>query len=74
MGQGDLLPALIGAAVVGLVAVILILRRSRVTAERDSGEGRTYAASTEGETRCPACGMGNLWTDERCVACGAKLA
>jgi hypothetical protein len=73
MGEGDLLPALIGAAVVGLLAVILILRRTRTTAEAE-GVDRRYAASTEGETRCPACGMGNLWTDERCVACGAKLA
>ena len=74
MGEGGLLPALIGAAVVGLVAVVLILRRTRMTAERDGVGERPYAASTEGETRCPACGMGNLWTDERCVACGAKLA
>ena len=72
MGEGELLPVLIGAAVVGLVAVILILRRSRHAMEEVQGD-RQYAASTEGETRCPACGMGNLSTDEQCVACGAKL-
>jgi len=32
-----------------------------------------FAASTEGEKRCPHCGMGNLWTDRTCVSCGKRL-
>ena len=29
--------------------------------------------STEGEKRCPSCGMGNLWTDRNCISCKARL-
>ncbi len=67
-----LLLALVGASVVGIVAVIVILAAQdrRARANRD----RPFATSTEGETRCPACGMGNLATDNRCIACGARLA
>jgi hypothetical protein len=73
MNEGTLLLLLVGAAVVGMVAVLLILRRTRLAAASGPDPDRPYAASTEGETRCPACGMGNLWTDESCVACGARL-
>jgi hypothetical protein len=64
--------ALIAAAVVGLIAVILILRRQR-RGEEETEDASRFAASTEGEKRCPACGMGNLWTETTCAACGAKL-
>lgn len=64
--------ALIAAAVVGLVAVILILRRQR-RSDEESQQASRFAASTEGEKRCPSCGMGNLWTETACVACGARL-
>ncbi len=63
---------LVGAAVVGIVAIVLMLERSR----RQAGEAQRadrFAASSEGEKRCASCGMGNLWTEDRCVACGAKL-
>ncbi len=67
-----LLLALVGAAVVGILAVIVILAAQdrRARPDRD----RPFATSTEGETRCPACGMGNLATDNVCIACGARLA
>jgi hypothetical protein len=68
----DQLPALalIGVAAVGLVAVLLIVRRDREEAvERES----PFAPSTEGEKICPNCRMGNLWTDAKCVACGKPL-
>ncbi len=64
--------ALIVAAAIGLAASLLILRRQRRD-ERDATRESPYAASSEGETRCPRCGMGNLWTDRECIACGAKL-
>jgi hypothetical protein len=64
--------ALIGAAAVGLVALLLILRRLRKQDE-DANRESPFATSTEGEKRCPSCGMGNMWTDARCVSCGAKL-
>lgn len=63
--------ALIAAAAIGLLAVLAILRRDRQ--KREANEADTYAPSTEGETRCPKCGMGNLWTDTTCIGCGARL-
>jgi hypothetical protein len=64
--------AIIVAAAVGIAASLLIVRRDRraVTA---AGIESPFAASTEGEKRCPSCGMGNLWTDRTCVSCHAKL-
>ena len=63
--------ALVAAAVVGLLAVIIIMGRQRRKTEAE-GESE-YAVSTEGEKRCPKCGMGNMWTDRTCIACGADL-
>jgi hypothetical protein len=67
-----LLLAMVGAAVVGIAAVLEILRRDRRAAAAGVVE-TPFAASTEGEKRCPSCGMGNLVTDATCVSCGAKL-
>ncbi len=72
MTETAALPIVIIAAVVGLVAVILIMRRVRHQEEEATAES-PFAASTEGEKRCPKCGMGNLWTDDRCISCGAHL-
>ena len=33
----------------------------------------SFAVSTEGMKVCPKCGMGNLWTERRCSACGNGL-
>ena len=63
--------ALIGAAAIGMIALLVILRRQRKTEEAATREN-PYATSTEGEKRCPACGMGNMWTDATCAACGAS--
>jgi hypothetical protein len=59
------------AAAFGIVATIAILRRDR-RALAPPPES-PFAASTEGEKRCPKCGMGNLWMQDRCITCGAKL-
>jgi hypothetical protein len=65
---------LILAAVIGLLAALLILRRDRKTAELAASPPESpYAVSTEGEKRCPKCGMGNMWTDTRCISCGTTL-
>jgi hypothetical protein len=70
--QTQQLLALVIAALVGLLAILLIVRRQRI--ERDEGPAQSpFAASTEGEKVCPKCGMGNLWTDDRCISCGADL-
>jgi hypothetical protein len=64
--------ALVIAALVGLLAIVLILRRQRI--DREAGPAESpFGVSTEGEKRCPKCGMGNLWTDARCISCGADL-
>jgi hypothetical protein len=66
------LPLLVGAAVVGLVAVLLILRRERH--ERDDAEREDpFGVSTEGEKICPKCGGQNLWTEATCIYCRAPL-
>lgn len=59
--------ALGAAAVAGLLASLSIVRRWRRPPESQ------FAASTEGDKRCPKCGMGNLWSERTCASCGAKL-
>jgi hypothetical protein len=63
---------LILAALIGVFATLLILRRVRMQNESETREN-PYATSTEGEKRCPNCGMGNLWTDRNCISCKARL-
>ncbi len=60
--------ALVIAAVIGLLATLALLRH-----QREAATESPFAASTEGEKRCPKCGMGNLWTSATCIACHAKL-
>ncbi|HEX9550956.1 MAG TPA: hypothetical protein VF971_07665 [Candidatus Limnocylindrales bacterium] len=55
------------AGVAGILASLAIVRRYRNPKESP------FAVSTEGEKRCPSCGMGNQWTDATCVSCGADL-
>lgn len=55
------------AGVAGILASLALLRRTRVPKESPFG------VSTEGEKRCPNCGMGNLVSDARCISCGADL-
>ena len=57
------------AALVALVAFVVILIRGRSKSTKES----PFAASTEGEKRCANCGMGNMWTDRTCIACGSDL-
>jgi len=64
--------ALLVAAGIGILSTLAILVRQR-SEERAEAAESPFAASTEGETRCPKCGMGNLWTDVSCVSCGARL-
>jgi hypothetical protein len=72
MDQGTLAIILVGAAALGLLATIWILRRDRRAAEEATQE-RPFAVSTEGMKRCPRCGVGNLVTDATCSSCGASL-
>jgi hypothetical protein len=63
---------LIGAAAVGIVGTIGILRRERLQTE-SAGRESPFAVSTEGMKRCPSCGTGNLVTDATCSTCGKTL-
>jgi hypothetical protein len=72
MDQSTQILALIGVAAVGILSVVTILRRDRVTTEEASREN-PYATSTEGMKRCPSCGTGNLVTDSTCSTCGKRL-
>jgi hypothetical protein len=64
-----MLLALLAAVILAVLAITILLRRPQPATAPDS----PYAASTEGETRCPRCSMGNLWTDRTCISCGARL-
>jgi hypothetical protein len=68
----DVAVLLIIVAAVGMFSLLAIVRRERLEARAAAAES-PFAASTEGEKRCPKCGMGNLWTDATCISCGAHL-
>ncbi|HEU4572214.1 MAG TPA: hypothetical protein VFR93_05965 [Candidatus Limnocylindrales bacterium] len=68
----SLLFPLVVAGMAGLLAALALLTRDRHVASTPDGES-PFAVSTEGEKRCPSCGMGNLWTDRTCVSCGRAL-
>ena len=72
MDQTTQLLILVAAALVGIMALILITGRQRRDKSAATQES-PFATSTEGEKRCPKCGMGNMWTDTRCIACKAPL-
>jgi hypothetical protein len=72
MDQPTQLLILVVAALVGLAAMILILRRQRTDRAALTRES-PFATSSEGQKRCPNCGSYNAWTDRNCVSCGRKL-
>ena len=64
------------ALLLGLVAGLLLLVAiwGMVTARRPAADpDGGLAVSTEGMKVCPGCGMGNLWTERQCSACGKPL-
>jgi len=71
MDTTTLIAAMVGAAILGLLATIVIVRRSGSTPSARGDE--TFAVSTEGMTRCPSCATGNLVTDATCSSCGGRL-
>ncbi len=71
MDQTQQVVAVIIVAAVGVAATLAILRRQRH--ERERPPESPFGTSTEGEKRCPKCGMGNLVTSAQCVSCGARL-
>ncbi len=60
----------------GLAAAVLVILAMlwAVTSRRSQPDsGPDLATSTEGMKVCPRCGMGNLWTERNCSACGEPL-
>ena len=72
MDQTTQLLGLIAAAAIGIMATLGILRRGRHEDESATRSNR-FAVSTEGMSRCPECGFGNLVTDVTCASCGKRL-
>ncbi|HEY3163047.1 MAG TPA: hypothetical protein VGJ71_01740 [Candidatus Limnocylindrales bacterium] len=72
MDQPTQLLVLIAAAGLGILSLLVILRRQRRDRE-DTTRESPYATSTEGQKRCPNCGSYNAWTDRNCVSCGRRL-
>jgi len=64
--------ALAMAIAVLLGAVARIIARPEIPAGESAAES-PIAVSTEGMKVCPKCGMGNLWTERTCSACGIAL-
>jgi len=72
MSQSTELLILVIAIAVLALSVVLIRRRQRLDRQTRAGAS-PYAVSTEGEKRCPNCGMPNLWTDKVCISCKRPL-
>jgi hypothetical protein len=68
---------LVGLALALSILVVMgalarIITRPRIAAGEAAGDS-SFAVSTEGMKICPKCGMGNLWTERSCSACGNAL-
>ena len=61
---------LIAATVALVLASMVIVKERREATEAVASQ---FGVSTEGEKRCPHCGMGNLWIDRDCISCGKRL-
>jgi hypothetical protein len=72
MDESTQLLFLIAATAIGIIAALVMLRRQRVDREQLSRES-PYATSTEGEKRCPSCGMFNTAQARNCVSCDRRL-
>jgi hypothetical protein len=68
-----LLVLLVVTAALAIAAVLLGRTRRRATAAAMPAPESPFAVSTEGMKICPKCGMGNLWTERKCSACGSSL-
>ena len=68
-----LLVLLLLAVVVAMAAILLSRSRRRAEVAALGPPESPFAVSTEGMKMCPKCGMGNMWTERQCSACGASL-
>jgi uncharacterized paraquat-inducible protein A len=68
-----LLVLLVLTAAIAIAAMLLSRTRRRTELAALGPPESQYAVSTEGMKVCPKCGMGNMWTERRCSACGTSL-
>jgi uncharacterized paraquat-inducible protein A len=68
-----LLALLVLTAAIAIAAMLLSRTRRRTELAALGPPESQYAVSTEGMKVCPKCGMGNMWTERRCSACGTSL-
>jgi hypothetical protein len=62
---------ILGAATLVAVGAGIKIRARMVQDRAEASPAESpFAVSTE---ICPNCGMGNLWTERKCSACGRKL-
>ena len=69
----QLLLVLLLAVVIAIVAILFSRSRRRDEVAALGPPESPFAVSTEGMKTCPKCGMGNMWTERQCSACGAPL-
>ena len=69
-----LLVLLVVAAAIAIAAILLSRAQAHRAEVAALGPPESpFAVSTEGMKMCPKCGMGNMWTERRCSACGSSL-
>jgi uncharacterized paraquat-inducible protein A len=64
---------LLAIAVIVAFAALVVMRARLRTPTTPEGNDSPFGVSTEGMKMCQKCGMGNLWTERRCSACGSPL-
>jgi hypothetical protein len=64
---------LLAIAVIVAFAALVVMRARPRTPTTPEGNDSPFGVSTEGMKMCQKCGMGNLWTERRCSACGSPL-
>jgi len=68
-----LLVLLVMAVAIAIAAMLLSRTRRRAEVAALGPPESQFAVATEGMKVCPKCGMGNMWTERRCSACGTSL-
>ncbi len=68
-----LLVLLVMAVAIAIAAILLSRTRRRAEVAALGPPESPFAVSTEGMKVCPKCGMGNMWAERRCSACGSSL-
>jgi uncharacterized paraquat-inducible protein A len=68
-----LLVLLVLAVAIAIAAVLLSRARRRSELAALGPPESPFAVSTEGMKVCSKCGMGNMWTERNCSACGTSL-